>query len=75
MTAFSRAAQEEIRDLARSGSLKQDMETVTESRQNPFIKAGQIDVDAFIAFVSEFNEFINHQPKPFQPIRDADMRL
>ena len=72
---FSKTAEEELRILSHSSSLKQDMDAVACSRHNPFIKAGRVDIDAYIAFVSDFNEFINHELKPFVPIQDHDMRL
>ena len=72
---LSRTAQEEIRELSRSGALKKDMSIVASSRHNPFFNDGVVDVDAYIEFVSAFNEFINHERKPFAPIKDKDMRL
>ena len=72
---LSRAAQEEIRELARSETLKNDLAAVAASRHNPFVREGVVDVDAYIEFVTAFNEFINHEPKPFTPIIDRDMRL
>jgi hypothetical protein len=39
------------------------------------MKAGDVDIDAYTAFVSQFNEFINHEPKKFVPMIDKDMRL
>ena len=54
----------------------------TENRQmkagpkyNPFIRDGKTDVDAYIDFVRQFNEFINHQPKQFRQIIDRSMIL
>jgi hypothetical protein len=72
---FSQAAQEEIRELARSEALKNDMAAVVASRHNPFVREGVVDVDAYIEFVTAFNEFISHEPKPFTPMIDRDMRL
>ncbi len=72
---LSKAAQEEIRELSRSMVLKRDLAAVAGSRHNPFLKAGNVDADAYILFVSAFNEFINHEPKPFASIQDRDMRL
>lgn len=72
---LSKVAQEEIRALTRSGALKHDLAAMAASRHNPFVKAGTVDVDAYIQFVSAFNEFINHEPKPFTQIVDKDMRL
>jgi len=75
MKTLSETAQEEIRKLSRSAALRNDMDAVRRTRHNPFMKAGVVDADAYIAFVSEFNEFINHEPKPFAPMQVKDMRL
>ena len=72
---LSQAAQEEIRELARSEALKNDMAAIAGSRHNPFVREGVVDVDAYIEFVTAFNEFISHEPKPFTPMIDRDMRL
>jgi hypothetical protein len=72
---LSREAEQELRSLAHSVTLKKDMAAITGSRHNPFITAGIVDADAYVLFVSAFNEFINHEPKPFVPMIDKDMRL
>jgi hypothetical protein len=72
---ISIAAEKEMREAAHSESFRNDMKTVADSRHNPFIKDGNADVDAYIIFVSDFNAFINHAPKRFEPILDKDMRL
>jgi hypothetical protein len=72
---LSKAAQEEMRSLSRSEALKNDLAAVAATRHNPFMKAGVADADAYIAFVTAFNEFINHEPKPFVPMIERDMRL
>ncbi len=72
---LSKAAEDEIRSQAHSAELQKDMETVACSRHNPFIEAGRVDVEAYITFVTGFNEFINHRPKPFVVMADTDMRL
>lgn len=72
---LSKAAQEEIRALSRSEAFKNDLAAVAATRHNPFMKDGVADADAYIAFVTAFNEFINHEPKRFRPIIDRDMRL
>jgi hypothetical protein len=51
------------------------MDSLRARWQRPFIKHGEVDVDAYIAFVTGFNEFINHEPKPFKPMKDKDMKL
>lgn len=75
MMILSKTAEEELRERAHSSCFKYDMTRLAESRHNPFIKESKVDVDAYISFVSEFNEFINHQRKPFAQIIDKDMRL
>ena len=64
-----------MRALSGSEAFKNDLAAVAATRHNPFIKAGVADADAYIAFVTAFNEFINHEPKPFVPMIDRDMRL
>jgi len=66
---------EELIKLARSDALRKDMETIASNRHNPFVKEGKVDVDAYIEFVTQYNEFINHTPKPFSRIIDKDMKL
>ena len=72
---LSKKAEEELIKLSKSESLKKDMEAVASNRHNPFIKDGKVDVDAYIEFVSQYNEFINHRPKPFKPMIDKIMKL
>jgi len=72
---ISKKAAKEFLELSKSESLKKDMEVLRHQRHNPFIKNGNVDVDAYIEFVTEFNEFINHEPKPFKPIIDKEMKL
>lgn len=72
---LSRKAEQELIELSQSESLRKDLEIIASQRHNPFIKNGKVDVDAYIEFVTQFNEFINHAPKPFKPMIDRDMRL
>jgi len=72
---ISREAAKEMLELAGSAAFREDMEAVAKSRHNPFLKDGKADADAYILFVSEFNAFINHEPKPFVRMIDKDMRL
>jgi hypothetical protein len=65
----------DIIKLDESEELKKDMEMLSLQWRSPFIKNGAVDIDAYIEFVTEFNEFINHEPKPFKPMIDRDMRL
>lgn len=75
MRMFSQAAKKELRELAQSESLRSDMAIVASSRRKFFLNNGEADVDAYTDFVTAFNEFISHEPKPFKQIIDRDMRL
>jgi hypothetical protein len=66
---------EELVALVKSSSFKEDMQYLSAHRHNPLIVNGKVDPDRYITFVTEYNEFINHQPKPFKPIIDKIMKL
>ena len=72
---ISKKAHKELLEISRSDYLKNDMRIVSGQRHNPFFKNGRADVDAYIEFVTQYNEFINHKPKPFRRMIDNDMRL
>jgi hypothetical protein len=72
---LSPAAQKELIELAQSASFREDMETLAVRWRRPFLKDGEVDVDAYIEFVTAFNEFISHEPKPFNAMVERDMRL
>lgn len=65
----------ELLRLAASLSMKEDMRLVACQRHNPVVVDGKVNMDHALEFLTQFNEFINHQPKPFKPIIDKDMRL
>lgn len=72
---ISRKAEKELVSLGRSETLRDDIDKLKSSWQSPFVRNGEVDVDLFIEFLSQFNEFINHQPKPFRPMIEKDMKL
>jgi len=72
---FSKKLEKELIELSQSASLKKDMEIITLQKHNPFIKNGRPDPDAYIEFVTQYNEFINHKQKPFEQMIDKDMKL
>jgi len=72
---ISKSSAKEFKKLSKSSSLRTDMEIVASQRHNPFIKNGKVDVDAYIEFVTQYNEFINHKPKPFKPMIDRVIKL
>jgi hypothetical protein len=39
------------------------------------VDGGKIELDRLIEFLTGFNAFINHEPKPFKPMIDREMRL
>jgi hypothetical protein len=65
----------ELKELAASPALREDLRTLARRRARHFFRDGQVDLDLVLAFLTEFNEMINHQPKPFQAILDQDMKL
>jgi hypothetical protein len=67
--------QEELLRLSQSSSLRADMRYIAAHRHNPLIVDGIVDLDRFITFLTEYNEFINHKPKPFKPMIDRIMKL
>lgn len=72
---LSEEEKEELKKLSQSFTFKEDMQKLLKNRHNPFIVNGKVDVDKFITFLTEYNYFINHKPKPFRKIIDKDMRL
>lgn len=72
---LSDSAEKELVAFGNSAELRKDMEMLRLHWQAPFIKDGEVDMDAYIEFVQQFNEFINHEPKPFKPMIDKEMKL
>ena len=72
---LSKKEKKELLRLSQSSSLKADMRYVSAHRHNPLIVDGEVDLDRFITFLTEYNEFINHKPKPFKPMIDRIMKL
>lgn len=75
MATISRQEKEEMQRLAASSSLREDMAYLSAHRHNPVIVDEGIDIDRLIEFLTQFNEFINHEPKPFKPMIDREMKL
>lgn len=68
-------SRQELFKLSQSDILKNDMDRVKRQKHNPFLKNSRVDIDAYIEFVTLYNEFINHKPKPFVPMIDKIMKL
>jgi len=75
MAAITKQEKEEMLRLAASSSLREDMEYLSSHRYNPVLVDGKVDMDRLIDFLTQFNEFINHEPKPFKPMIDREMKL
>ncbi len=72
---ISKKSKKELIKASKSLSLKRDMQKVSANSSNPFFKDGRQNADAYIEFVNQFNEFINHALKPFKPLIEKDMKL
>ncbi len=72
---LSEKAKKELFELSQSLSFKKDMDRITANRYNPFFSDGKVNIDTYIEFVNQFNEFINHSPKLFRPMIEKDMKL
>ncbi len=75
MTRLTEQERLELKQLSQSEKFKQDLKKIKETRINPCMVNGKIDVDLWIKFLTEFNEFINHEPKPFKKIIDTKNKL
>jgi hypothetical protein len=75
MAVLTEEERRELKELAASLALREDLQTLARRRARHFVRNGQVDVDLAVAFLTEINEMINHQPKPFKAIIDGDMRL
>jgi hypothetical protein len=75
MGKLSKKEKEELQRVAASALLRKDMQYLSANRFNPLIDGHEIDMDRLLIFLTEYNEFINHSPKPFKPIIDRIMKL
>lgn len=72
---LSSEEKKELIEMAHSISFREDMRQVERQRHNPFIANGKLDLNKFLTFLTEFNQFVNHKARPFLKIIDRDMRL
>jgi hypothetical protein len=73
--AVSKKEKEELKRLASSSSLREDMRRLAANRHNPLIANELVDIDRLLIFLSGYNEFINHARKPFNRMVDRLMKL
>jgi uncharacterized protein YjgD (DUF1641 family) len=62
MAYLNKEEKEELLKIAKSSSLREDMEYLLKNRHNPVVIEGEIDLNRLVEFLTEFNEFINHEP-------------
>lgn len=75
MARISNDEKLELLRLASSSSMREDMELIARQRHNPVMVDGKINMDRVLEFLTQFNEFINHEPKPFEPMIEKEMKL
>lgn len=75
MPVISEQERQDLLRLAESASLRNDMQYLSSHRHNPVLVNGIFDMDRLVEFLSQFNDFISHQPKPFRPMIEKDMKL
>ncbi len=75
MEKLSKKEKEELQRVAASALFRKDMQYLSANRFNPLTEGQTINMDRLIVFLTEYNEFINHSPKPFKPIIDRIMKL
>ena len=75
MGKISNEAREELIRSAGDASFREDMRKVASNRHDVFRAGSRNDPDILLKFLTEYNEFLNHQPKPFQEIIDRNMKL
>ncbi len=72
---LSEEEKKELLEMARSARIREDFRIMTQTRRNPFLVNGVVDLNKFIDFLSEYNEFIGHINRPFRKIIDKKMLL
>ncbi len=75
MTKLTKEEKKEIKTLAKLKKLKEDLRKILNQRYNPFVINGEVDIDKFLDFLNEYNQFINHTPKPFKKILTKKNKL
>jgi len=65
----------ELKDLANSPNLKEDLRKISKNRHNPFVINGEISLDRLLIFLTEYNYFINHATRQVNRIKDKLNKL
>lgn len=75
MATLSDAEKKELLEVAASAGLRQDMRSLRERRHSFAGPDGQVAMDRLLEFLDATNAFINHEPKPFAPMIERNMKL
>ena len=62
-------------EMAHSTQIREDYRKMEQHSHNPFLVNGRVDLDKFIDFLNEYNDFFGHKKRQFSKIIDKDMRL
>jgi len=65
----------ELKGLANSFDLREDLRKISKNRHNPFAINGEINLDRLLIFLTEYNYFINHTARQFHRIKDKLNKL
>ena len=72
---LSEQDKKELLEMAHSERIREDFRIMAGNRHNPFLVHGVVDLDKYIDFLSDYNEFIGHISRPFRKIIDKKMLL
>lgn len=65
----------ELLEMAHSERIREDFRIMAANRHNPFLVNGAVDLDKYIDFLNDYNEFVGHTCRPFRKIVDKKMLL
>ncbi len=72
---MTKKEKDDFRRQTESESFKKEMRKLASKKNNPFIKDCRVNLDAYIDFLTQYNEFINHRLKAFKKIKGDNMKL
>jgi hypothetical protein len=73
--ALTDEEKKELVHQSQSALLKEDMRWLSANAHDPFIVDGRIDVDRWLTFLNEYNEFMGHARKPLKWMVERVMKL
>lgn len=65
----------ELLEMAHSKRIREDFRIMDSNRHNPFLVNDVVNLDKFIDFLNDYNEFTGHTLRPFRKIIDKKMLL